>query len=251
MIQGKDNLKKYQTQYVFLDWDGTITDTSKRYYKTYKDAINSIYRFQLKNNGISTIKPLDFWEFKELKRERSTIEDICKRSKVPPEFFVHYKFLIENSVNSPGKIIFDRLFSSSRRDLVSLNNAGFKLIVVTLNQEAYVQSVVQRLNLPIDAVYGSKGDIFQEDQLSFKKRRVSEAISREIKSPFEIGKHWMVGDTETDIYAGNANGLSTIALTWGMRSFGCHMRSEHVPNIILPNLTAVQRFLTSQIKIAM
>jgi phosphoglycolate phosphatase len=128
-----------------------------------------------------------------------------------------------------------RPFPGVIRVLEELRRRGFLLAVATTKRTEMAERFVDAMGLAhlLDHVQGTDG---------FPHKPAPDVVVRALEAMDARGT-WMVGDTEHDVEAGKAAGLSTFALTWGthdaerLRAAG----PDLVSDTIEPLLEAVGR----------
>lgn len=198
---------------VFCDFDGPIVDVSDRYYSTYRRVLESLDK--------PSIQPLTKARFWYLKQHRIPDEDIAQQSGVKPHQMGQFFDLVEETVNHPDLLHHDCLHPSAKKGLLLLHERGIHLMLVTLRSQQQVADLLRdhqldRLFLRIlgtpeeRAAYRNSAD-YKTDLLELCWGEYCQAHG-------QPNHAWMIGDTEADILAGRRLGISTVALTCGIRS---------------------------------
>lgn len=179
---------------LFLDFDGTINDSSLRAYESYSRAINRL-------GGI----PVEYQVFLYNKRNGIEKADLLFQSGINSSavdtFDDYVMFLIE----SESCLLLDSLYDWSLGLLSALSELEVELCLLTSRQRP------ELLNRQIDNYCIRKyfSEIFVErDKASFLS-------SQGLESTCII-----IGDTEAEIVAARRARISCVSVTWGMRSRG-------------------------------
>jgi phosphoglycolate phosphatase len=228
---------------VFCDLDGPLIDVSRRYYKTYLLAIAEIQaHFQIQGRSL-LLTPLSESQFWQMKQERMPDADIAFCSGLRHEQIDLFLSNVLEIVNQPILLQEDRLQPGVRQSLEQLRQNGVKLSLVTLRCQIEAKQLLQELHLAhyFDHICGAEDRFSAYQNYAEGKQAILETLMRNARDT--SSQFWIIGDTEADILAGQALGLSTVALTCGMRSHDYLQRLE--PTTVLPDLpTAVQYLLT-------
>lgn len=207
---------------VFCDFDGPIVDVSERYYQTYQKGLLAMEALQLEAGepalGIQPLSKVQFWEMKQ--RRVADIE-IALRSGLPKALFEVYMQQVNQIVNHPSLLEWDRVQPSAQAALRYFKRRNMRLVLVTLRHPHQVQSFLQAEGLGhlVDEVYGAWDvNAAHANRVEQKCELLAEAIAQQEQQGHNIQDSWMVGDTEADVVAGQKMGLSTAALSCGVRS---------------------------------
>ena len=186
----------------FFDLDGTILDTSKRYYLIYYNIIKEL--------GGSPLTKKVYWNCKSNKVSEY---EIAMRSHLPQSLFNEYNHCRINLIESDKYLKFDTVWPELF-DFIPSSKICRKIMLVTLRKKRQ-QLINQLANLGIS-------DWF-ENIISVVNNGVNcERHLLKVDSILKIYPNNLsgifVGDTETDMRAGKILGLKTIAVTYGIRS---------------------------------
>ncbi len=229
---------------VFCDLDGPLIDVSRRYYKTYQLAIAETQaHFQAQGRSL-LLKPLSESQFWQMKQERMPDADIAFCSGLRHEQIDLFLLNVLEIVNQPILLQEDRVQPNVVQSLEQLRQHGVHLSVVTLRCQSEARQLLKELNLAhyFDQICGAKDRSSAYQNYAEEKQAILENLIRKVND--DSGQFWIIGDTEADILAGQALGLSTVALTCGIRSHAYLERLE--PTTVLPDLpTAVQYLLAT------
>ncbi len=207
---------------IFCDFDGPIVDVSERYYQTYCLGLSVIEQAQLEtNNTALALQPLSKAQFWKMKRNRVADIEIAVRSGLPVDLFEPFMQQVERIVNHPSLLQWDCLQPTALGALHYLKQRNMRLVLVTLRHPRQVQDFlqVQGLEPLIDEVYGALDmNAALANRVEQKRELLRQAIAQQEAQGHLTQDSWMVGDTEADILAGQSAGLSTAALSCGVRS---------------------------------
>ena len=226
-------------QVVFCDFDGPIVDVSERYYQTYCLGLSAIKQAQLKaSNTTLTLQPLSKAQFWKMKRNRVADIEIAVRSGLPAELFEPFMQQVEQLVNHPSLLRWDCLQPAALGALHYLKQHDMRLVLVTLRHPQQVQDFlrVQGLESLIDEVYGALDvNAAFANRVAQKRELLGQAIAQQKAQGHFTQNSWMVGDTEADILAGQSAGLSTAALSCGVRSktYLQHLRPSKIYDCLM------------------
>lgn len=211
--------KMKYTMTVFCDFDGPIVDVSQRYYSTYRQglkAIEAIARSQGDGLELTVLSPDQFWQ---MKRDRRPDEEIARRSRISAAYIPLFLQQVKQIVNQPDLLDRDTLQPGVSWALSLLCSRGAKLVIVTLRHQSQVKQILQKTGLAkfFADIYGTRDrHAAYQNYAQLKTDLLAAAVTKH-SQPYG-GPCWMVGDTEADILAGQALGISTIGLTCGIRS---------------------------------
>lgn len=229
---------------LFCDFDGPIVDVSDRYYTTYQMGLEYVRQNCLETGETSLhcLSKAQFWAFKQ---NRVPDRQIAYWSGLAEEHIELFLKRVSQLVNQSELLHQDRLQAGARLALKLFRCYGIRLVLVTLRPPEQVQQFLadHHLNWAITSLYGmSTQEAAYLNQANHKIERLREAISEQNRLGYDTRSAWMIGDTEADIMAGQAAGVSTIALTCGIRS-SQYLKSFR-PTQLLPDLQAASQYLT-------
>ncbi|MEL6814837.1 MAG: HAD hydrolase-like protein [Cyanobacteria bacterium J06598_3] len=209
-------------QVVFCDFDGPIVDVSERYYQTYRKGLLAIEGAQIEAGKQALgLQPLSKTQFWDMKQRRVADIEIALRSRVPEGLFEAYMQQVNRIVNHPSLLEWDRVQPSAQAALRYFKRRNMRLVLVTLRHPHQVKSFLQAEGLEhlVDEVYGAWDvNAAHANRVEQKCELLAEAIAQQQAQGHNIQGSWMVGDTEADVVAGQKMGLSTAALSCGVRS---------------------------------
>lgn len=199
---------------IFSDLDGPLLDVSKKYYEVYKDLVN---KFQ----GQS----LTLEEYWSNKRNILPETENLKRSKISTDCFQNYFDRRKELIETQKYWKLDTVWREVRSFIANSSLRG-KLILVTLRHDKeQLEEQLKFLNIRhwFDCILSNNGDYHKENRHLAKVHLINKK--------FPIAKGWFIGDTETDIRCGKALGLTTIGVTFGIRSHD--LISKENPDVIV------------------
>jgi len=204
---------------IFCDFDGPILDVSDRYYQTYQLALADVQTGCHEQGITLPIHRLDKQQFWHMKQNRVPDLEIAMRSGLPADYFDRFLERVIHIVNQPALLHRDRLQPGVRWALSLLHAQGAQLFLVTLRCQHQAERILKSHGLA-DLFTDIRGthdkDAAYHNQAEHKNSLLAQVMADYSISP--TLSSWMIGDTEADILAGQANGVGTIAVTSGIRS---------------------------------
>lgn len=203
---------------ICCDLDGPLIDVSDRYYRTYCLGLThtrSAFQAEGINLDLHLLSKPQFWH---LKRERTADTEIALRSGLQLEQVSFFLSRVQHLVNQPTLLQDDLLQPGVRRSLALLQSWGAKLIAVTLRQQTEAEQVLKFHGLDqfFSRIRGSDNcHAAYQNYAEHKQQLLADVLTADQVCS---ERTWMIGDTEADVLSGQAIGLSTIALTCGIRS---------------------------------
>jgi phosphoglycolate phosphatase len=231
---------------VFCDLDGPLIDVSRRYYKTYQLAIAETQaHFQAQGRSL-LLTPLSETQFWQMKQERIPDADIAFCSGLRNEQIDLFLANVLKIVNQPILLQEDQLQPGVRQSLEQLRQCGVRLSLVTLRCQIEAQQLLQELNLAhyFDHICGAEDRFSAYQNYAEGKQAILEDLIRNVGN--DCSQFWVIGDTEADVLAGQALGLSTVAVTCGIRSQSYLQRLE--PTAVVPDLSTAVKYLLAEAK---
>lgn len=229
---------------VFCDLDGPLIDVSRRYYKTYQLALSKV-QAQAQANGLSlSLTPLSSSQFWQMKQERMPDADIAFCSGLRHEQIELFLASVLDIVNQPSLLQEDCVQSGVLQSLQLLKRLGASLSVVTLRCQAQAIQLLEQFQLDsfFDRVCGAEDQQSVYQNYTEGKQTLLQGLMAQI-APSAHSQQWIIGDTEADVRAGQALGLSTVALTCGMRSHNYLQRLQ--PTTVQADLIGATHYLTT------
>ncbi|MEL6137286.1 MAG: HAD hydrolase-like protein [Cyanobacteria bacterium J06628_6] len=225
---------------LFCDFDGPIVNVSDRYYHTYKLGLRMIRSAYAAEQGRTIdLTPLSKQQFWSMKQNRVCDRTIAARSGLPQELIDTFLQQVCRIVNHPHLLRWDALQFGADKAIAQVKRGSIRLVLVTLRHPRQVQSFLQAHDLSqyVDQIFGAS-DIHaaHANRTEQKVTLLERAIAEQVAQGHSIAASWMVGDTEADIIAGQTAGLSTMALTCGVRS-QTYLK-QFKPSEFQPNLLA-------------
>jgi phosphoglycolate phosphatase len=223
---------------VFCDLDGPLIDVSRRYYKTYQLAIAEV-QAQGKGRSLAPLSSLQFWQ---MKQERMPDADIAFCSGLRHEQIELFLAKVLDIVNQPLLLQEDCVQSGVFQSLQLLKRLGASLSVVTLRCQAQAVQLLKQFQLDsfFDQICGVEDRLSAYQNYTEGKQALLKGLMDQI-SPSALNRQWIIGDTEADVQAGQALGLSTVALTCGMRSRQYLQRLQ--PTTVQADLRSAAQYL--------
>lgn len=235
---------------IFCNFDGPIVDVSERYYQTYRQGLQTIAAIHQRETEIAlAIAPLSKQQFWQMKQDRTADIEIAIRSGVPRSWFGQFIRQVETIVNHQSLLLWDRVQPSARAALRYLQQQDIRLVLVTLRHPEQVNAFLQDNGLTdlVDEVYGAADiDAAYKNRVEKKCELLSEAIAQQQAQGYQTHASWMLGDTEADIIAAKEAGLSTAALTCGVRSKAYLHRLE--PTKVCDELLSAAKTVVKEVR---
>ena len=196
-------------QAIAFDLDGTLVDVSIRDYQIYKDLIERL--------GGVTISYEGYWPLRQAKTDIHKILDDSNihDSKDVDYFLANRKILMENN----EYLRLDPLFPDAKELLAELSE-DFEIYILTIRHNRQ-NTEAQLRALGIDQY----NNIIVEGNKEQQMRRIPNLC-------------FMVGDTENDILPSNNIGISSIAVTTGIRNR--QLLQEMNPQYSIDNIEEVK-----------
>ncbi|WAL62776.1 HAD family hydrolase [Thermocoleostomius sinensis] len=215
---------------IFCDFDGPIVDVSDRYYSTYQQGlahVQAVYASQEQSLPLHVLTKHQFWQ---MKQERTPDPEIAMRSGLQGQQIDLFLQQVKQMVNHPELLQQDQLQPGVKQALTQLYVEGVQLVLVTLRCQQQVRQLLRQYGIAhlFSQIHGATDEqAAYLNQAEHKTQLLAAAMTAtsiephpEPYTPDRAGSThaWMIGDTEADILAGQAVGISTIALTCGIRS---------------------------------
>lgn len=211
---------------LFFDLDGPILEVKFRHHRVYAEGIRA-----------ARGTPLDVEDFWQLKRERASDTELLRRSGVGPEaldgFRAHRLRRIEDD-----EVLRDDLLQPGLTELLPELAAQHSLYLVTVRRcRDALERQLARLGLTWHFVAVLSGQETAAPAWQLKRDLITGCV---LPAP---GVDWIIGDTETEIFAGRALGLRTVAVCNGIRS-EAFLRA-HEPDYLLPSANQLRELILS------
>lgn len=183
---------------IFIDLDGPILDVTRRYYLIYSDLL-----------GKTDYQPFDqesYWSLKRLSINESAIV----LRNMPLEGVADYMEQRERLLEDPAYLVYDRLQRGALETLDAWAGEHQLYLVTLRRNRAALLSQLEFLGLDnkFERVFCAQ-DIEPGWETKCEWIRACRSTS---------GETVIIGDTEVDMFAGKAAGISTVALSCGIRS---------------------------------
>ena len=211
---------------VFCDFDGPVVDVSDRYYSTYHLALTDTAKYyrqlltpqpaeiQLRQ----TLTKAQFWQ---MKQNRVADREIARQSGLGEAEIDFFLQRVVEIVNCAELLQQDKLQPGVTWALGLLKAQGSRLILVTLRDRDEAIAILEQHGLRrlFTAIYGTaNSQAAYQNYAEIKTKLLERAMHEHQVTQLNSHQSWMIGDTEADVLAGRAMGISTIALTCGIRS---------------------------------
>ncbi|MBT9312878.1 HAD family hydrolase [Leptothoe kymatousa] len=244
------SFQELSEQVLFCDFDGPIVDVSERYYRTYKLGLSALQASYREDHGtdlpLQLLSKNQFWS---MKRNRVADVEIALRSGVPSDLVESLLGQVQRIVNHPHLLQWDGLQLGADAAIRQLKARGIRLVIVTLRHPRQVQAFLQAHDLSqcIDEIFGASDiNAAHLNRAEQKVALLERAITAQQSQGYQTSPTCMIGDTEADIIAGQQAGITTVAVTSGIRSQDYLTRYQ--PTEIVSNLLqAVQSHCMQQV----
>jgi phosphoglycolate phosphatase len=237
---------------VFCDFDGPIVDVSDRYYSTYYQALTDTARFYSELSApqstqidilqaFSVLTKAQFWQ---MKQNRIPDRDIACQSGLSETQINFFLNRVVEIVNRADLLQQDKIQPGVTWALGLLKSQGTKLILVTLRDRDEAIEILEQSGLRqlFTGIYGtSNSQAAYQNYSEIKTQLLKRAMREHQITAKNLDHSWMIGDTEADVLAGQAMGISTIALTCGIRSH--HQLTQLQPTRIETDLLCAAHHL--------
>lgn len=184
----------------FLDLDGPILDVSRRHWRTYADLLGA--------HGDCALSLERYWAMKRSKTVTAEILAASGCSYPSDDFVADWVALVETR----RYLLYDEPWSHTAELLRGLQKEG-NTVLVTLRRSR------KELEWELE-LYGLReyfDDILSSGEQTLPRWQVK--IDLILKAGYKpTPDDFMIGDTETDILAGQALGVWTIGITCGIRN---------------------------------
>ena len=197
---------------LFFDLDGTLIDVSRRYFDAHVRALGTN----------STLTQERYWL---LKRQQVPETEILKQHDPMLDPAPYLKKRLE-LIESPELLELDSVLPHVPETLAILKAQDIRLVLVTLRHDrTSLTEELARLGLTT----------FFSEVLTHAGTKNPWDVKAELLRPLAEKTDWIIGDTEADIRAGNFLGLSTCAVTSGIRTAE-FLRSLQ-PTLLVPSIS--------------
>ena len=181
-------------KYIIFDFDGTIADSMEEVLKIYNEL-----SFKLKIRKIENRDEL-------LKLRNKKTNEILKSLNI--SIFKFPQLVMEMRSQLRRRIDSVKIFKGMNKVIKALIEKGYKLIIISSNNEDIIKFVLNENKIKIDLIYAGFN--------SFKKNKIIDRISKK----FKILKDDMIyiGDEVRDVESTKKSKIKMIAVTWGFIS---------------------------------
>jgi phosphoglycolate phosphatase len=232
---------------VFCDLDGPLIDVSERYYKTYQLALAETQANAQSQGHELHLTPLSASQFWRMKQARMPDTEIAHGSGLRHGEVEQFLATVQKMVNQPLLLHADRLQSGVARSLQVLQQQGIEVSVVTLRCQGQAFQLLRHYQIDhfFAQIRGTNDPLaVYQNYAVCKQQLLSDVMTQSGIDPSHTDC-WMIGDTEADVIAGQMLGLSTIAVTCGMRNYR-YLEKLH-PTSIQPNLSLAIHYLLNKV----
>ena len=183
---------------IFCDLDGTLLDVSPRHYKVYCETVEQFGGKALDKNA--------YWDLKRAKAKWPMLLEKSRLADTPVNDFL--KPFIEK-IEDPDYLKADKLFPGSLEALELLHISG-DVVLVSLRRNRH--ALLQQLGwLGIDNYFKTILTGHSESDGYDEKIKLISMVLGDRKGV-------IIGDTEADVITGKTLGLTTVAVTSGIRN---------------------------------
>lgn len=223
-INGTRGIGHNQMRNIYLDFDGTLVDSSARLYEVYKSIMTEFNR--------PCLSKQEYWE---LKRERQPYDLILGRTNSADMAQGYMKKFLER-IESPDFLKFDMLIAGSQ-DTLSVLRKDNRLVLVTLRRSK--ENLRQELrHLKIFDFFSDIHDDFKEGVNSWE---ITASLVRQ-DVYFERNNSIIVGDTEDTALVARHLGITGFLVLSGIRSEA--FLKKYQPTYIINDITQLPEYLT-------
>lgn len=192
---------------LFFDLDGPILDVQERYYRIYTEILVTY--------GAKPVSGETYWA---AKRNKVPEAEILAMSGMQSQEKLYHKTR-RQLIESADYLEYDRL-QDSAADVLGVLRGHARLVLVTLRNEP--DTLAEQLKaLGIDTLFDTvlvSGSRRAEQKWTIKRDLVLETFGDILEDSEARSPGYFIGDTETDILAGQALGLRTIGVLNGIRT---------------------------------
>lgn len=186
---------------LFFDLEGPLLDASARYHAVHRDLLRAA--------GLRWLSAERYWT---RKRARVPEEEILDELNADARA-VDYLRLRRERLEAPNYLLLDRPWPYAHETLARLA-ARHPLVLVTARaNRALLLEQLDRLDLMafFDEILAESSGPRIDQQ---KARQIGNYLEGHERAP----EGWMIGDTESDVFAGRRAGLQTAAVLTGIRN---------------------------------
>jgi len=195
-----DGLRKLIPKNIFFDMDGPILDVKERYYKVYK-------QFIIKHKGI----PLSLADYWDQKRNKVSLENMLKLSKCEGVDETVFKKHLSKYREEISNLKLDKL-QPKTKEILSHLSQNYNLYLITLRRNT--ENLFRQLEELSILTYFTK--VLTLAPTSEDKWNHKVELLKEHHLDNQAGL--ILGDTSTEIMAAKNLGLTSIAVSNGIRT---------------------------------
>lgn len=185
---------------IFFDFDGTLTDISKRHYEVYSRCVAKY--------GGNLINRKEYWDNK---RANVSWYDMLLKSDIDPELEVEFLSYFTELIELPEFLRLDTLLDSSLGVLKKLSTRHELILISLRRNHDNLLDQLDELGISTYFTRIESGHSETVEQTLTKKADIISAMDG-------VGGAVIIGDTEADISAGKHLGIRTIAVLSGIRN---------------------------------
>lgn len=210
---------------IYIDFDGTIIDSSARMYEVYKSIMIEL--------GLQYLSKAEYWNLKKERQPYNVVLRLTTDKDVTGEYM--QRFL--EKVESPYFLKFNQLIPGALKSLSELKRAN-RLVLVTLRRSK--ENLYQELkNLNIFGLFDNIFDDFKEGAISWEV--TAALVRKDIR--FNKDNSIIVGDTEDTILAGSNLSIPSFLVLSGIRSENFLL--QYNPTYILKDISELPHYLAT------
>ena len=214
---------------IFFDLDGPILDVSAKYYRVYHDLLDEF--------GFPSLPRDQYWE---AKRNKVSDESILRKTGAE-EFVAQFVKERKLRIEADSYLALDKIQAGASEVLEALSRVMTLVLVTLRSSPHHLHKQLGDLHLSgfFQRVLSSNEPL--KPRWRIKHRLITEYFDG--KTPPDCT---LVGDTETDINAGNRLGFATIAVTNGIRTRELLLKSN--PDHMVRDIRAAQAIIQGEIE---
>lgn len=188
---------------IIFDFDGTLVDISQKYHKVYSNFVRNL-------NGIP-LPPDVYWE---MKRREASPKDILLASRVNDQTPEALQEFVKDNIEREEHLRLDRLFTSTDFVLNRLSIDHTCILVSKRRNKVLFERQVEWLNITKYFKY----IIAAGDATNYQAGVSATSKSDAIKSLGITLPACIIGDSGLDVLTGKTLGITTCAVTTGIRN---------------------------------
>ncbi len=217
---------------LFIDFDGTLLDVSKRHYATYVEVLS-----------MPDIKgvPIPQKEYWGLRVENKPIKEILKRSRLFPTKFKVFTERFEERLETPEMLGLDDLRPGTVTGLSKLYTKTPIVLVTQRRDGEALESQLAELKLKkyfVTVLFGAPKQQRRADP-NLRSKHKAQLIRQRYRLPPMESVY--IGDTETDVKVARSFGWEVYLVENGHRKKNLQIKAD--PDRIVPDLPAALKWL--------